>query len=137
MIKTPVKQENEMDCAVACVAFILNIDYQKALILFDKPKNAKNKGFLCKEICLALGKGGLNFNYKYIKTSKIKDLMRKNNSIVFLKRSKKYPRGHFLCGYKDLWMDSWINFPLSPIQAGFRKRLPGKPIYVISPSTFQ
>ena len=58
------------------------------------------------------------------------------NAIVYVKKSKKYPAGHYLCrlgyiGYK--WMDPWINFPDRDIQAGFRRRLPGKPVYVIFP----
>ena len=55
------------------------------------------------------------------------------NAIVYVKKSKKYPAGHYLCRLGHKWMDPWINFPDRDIQAGFRRRLPGKPVYVIFP----
>lgn len=129
MEKIPVKQENVMGCGVACVAFVLNIKYQKALKLFKNPQNAGSRGFYCKDIVEALGKKNLDF--KYIKNLKIKKLTYKNNSIVYVGKSKKYPAGHYLSRWGSKWMDPWINFPNRPIKAGFRKRLPEKSIYVV------
>lgn len=34
----PVRQEDGLGCAVACVAFVLKIPYQQALILFSDGK---------------------------------------------------------------------------------------------------
>lgn len=127
----PIKQENQLGCAVACVAFRLNISYKNSLVLFRyRKRKAKNTGFLCKEVMKALGKRGLNYKYSYIK-DKIKNKIYQSGAIVFLRRSKKYPVGHYLCRVDNKWMDPWINFPDSKIEAGFRKKLPEKPIYLI------
>ena len=55
----------------------------------------------------------------------------KNYSIVFIKRSRKYPYGHFLARYKNRWMDPWINLPDKNIKAGFREILPNEATYLI------
>jgi len=132
MNQTPVIQKDSMSCAVACTAFILNISYQSSLKLFRNGKwKVKNKGFLCKEIVNILGNRGFKYEYKYI-SNKIKRKIYKPNTIVFLKRSGKYPSGHYLSrADNNLWMDPWINFPDENKKAGFRKKLPEKPIYAI------
>ncbi|MBI5391734.1 hypothetical protein HZB00_01905 [Candidatus Woesearchaeota archaeon] len=61
------------------------------------------------------------------------------NTIVFIRRSKDYPAGHYLAKTKTGWMDPWINFDLSSLnlnyaQSGFRKRLPEKAIYAVFPA---
>jgi len=75
-----------------------------------------------------------SIEYKYIK-GKIRKKIYQDNTIVFIKRSKKYPYGHYLSRYKSSWMDPWINSKndrkIKKIKAGFRKRLPGKAIYAI------
>lgn len=127
----PIKQEDRLGCAVACVSFRLNISYKNSLFLFEHgKKKAKNIGFLCKEVVRALGKGELNYKYNYIK-DKIRKKICQPGTIVFLRRSKKYPAGHYLCRVNNKWMDPWINFPDTKIEAGFRKKLPEKPIYLI------
>jgi len=127
----PVRQEDQLGCAVACVSFRLNIPYKNSLVLFRYGKRrSKNTGFLCKEVVKALEKWGLNYKYSYIK-DKIKNKICQSGTIVFLRRSKKYPVGHYLCRANNKWMDPWINFPDSKIEAGFRKKLPEKPIYWI------
>lgn len=129
----PIKQEDRLGCAVACVSFRLNISYKTSLVLFRYGKRkAKNTGFLCKEIVEALGKREFNYKYNYVK-DRVKNKIYQSGTIVFLKRSKKYPAGHYLCRADNKWMDPWINFPEENRKAGFRKRLPGKPIYVIFP----
>ncbi len=129
----PVKQEDSFGCGVACVASILNISYQKALSLFKNgERKAKETGFYCREIVEVLGRGGLKYDYKYIKP-KVRKKIYESGAIIFLGRSKKYPEGHYLSRVGNMWMDSWINFPLKKQKAGFRRRLPEKPIYVIYP----
>lgn len=128
---TLIKQENSLGCGVACVASILNINYQDSLNLFKNGKmKANDTGFLCKEIVMALNKADLNYEYKYIK-NKIKKRIYKPNTIVFLRRSKKYPLGHYLCRVNKKWMDPWINFPDKNLKAGYRAKLPETPIYAI------
>ena len=125
----PIKQADPFGCGIACVAFVLTINYKSALKLFvDGEKRAKEEGFYCKEIAITLNHLGLK--YKYLKKGLRKNVYRPN-TIVFLKRSKKYPYGHYLVRFNNKWMDSWINLPDKNIKAGFRKRLPGKPIYTI------
>ncbi|MEM0476561.1 MAG: hypothetical protein QW367_02905 [Candidatus Aenigmatarchaeota archaeon] len=75
-----------------------------------------------------------NVHYKYLKP-KWRRKIYQEGTIVFIKRNKKYPYGHYLVRYKNLWMDPWINLlkekRMEKAKAGFRKRLPGKPIYAI------
>ena len=129
----PIKQENEFGCAVACAAAVLQVDYLNALKLFsDGKKKAQNTGFYCREIVDVLTDQGLRYEYKYIKP-KLRKRIYKEGVIVFLRRSRRYPEGHYLCRKGNFWMDSWINFPSEKREAGFRIRLPEKPIYVIYP----
>ena len=131
--REPITQKNPFGCGIACTAFVLGLSYSKTLNLFENGKYKANKsGFYCKEIVNVLGCE--EFSYKYVK-DRIKNKIYKDYSIVFIKRSKKYPAGHYLCRYKNKWMDPWINFlkdqNIKNAKSGFRKRLPGKPIYVI------
>lgn len=131
----PIKQEDPFGCGVACIASILGINYQTALNLFDGGKEkAKATGFYCREIVKTLGKVDLKYEYKYIKP-KIRKRTYTQGAIVFLRRSKKYPKGHYLSRSENMWLDPWVNFPLEEIKKGFRKRLPEKPIFVIYPVT--
>lgn len=127
----PVKQEDGLGCAVACVAFILQISYQEAIALFSDGKRRvrEEANFYCPEIVQILKNAGLKYSWKKLPKNSIEF---DNLSIVFIKRSKTHPYGHFLCKYQDLWMDPWINLPDKNIQAGFREQLPGEPTYMIS-----
>lgn len=129
----PIKQEDPFGCGVACVAFVVNSSYKDCLELFEKgKKKALEQGFVCREIIEALRSKNLIYEYRYIKTGLRKKIYRRN-TIVFIKRSKRYSIGHYLVRVNSKWMDPWINFPNERIKAGFRKRLPGKPIYMIYP----
>jgi len=64
--------------------------------------------------------------------------MYEDGVIVFIKRSVRYPAGHYLARMNGQWMDPWINFPndqniknIKNATSGFRKKLPGKPIYAL------
>lgn len=130
MRRNAIVQEDSMGCGIACIAFVLDKTYQETLKLFLNSNNAKGKGFYCKEIVEAFKNAGLSCNYKYIKKKRQRNIY-ENNSIVYIRKSKRYPAGHYLCRWNNLWMDSWINFPNENKKAGFRERLPGKSIYVI------
>lgn len=130
-----ITQKDSFGCSIACVAFVLRVDYKKSKSLFDNHKRSKNFGFLCREIIKTLQKRGLNYGYKYIK-HRIRKKIYKPGTIVFIKKSKKYPSGHYLCRTTNKkWMDPWINFPsdIKEARSGFRKRLPDRAIYVIFP----
>ncbi len=127
-----IKHEDPHGCSVACIASVTGITYQEALRLFPNGKEKADKtGFYCREIVSALEKKNIRYKYGYIK-SRIRSKIYKDGTIVFIKRSKKYPTGHYLCRVNKTWMDPWINFPEMNKKAGFRKRLPGKSIYLIS-----
>jgi len=92
MIK-PIRQEDSMGCGVACVAFIVGKSYKttKNNLLKNRQKALK-QGYLCKELVEALKRAGLTYTYHYLKHT----LKYKDSTIVFIKRSKRYPRGHYL-----------------------------------------
>ncbi len=133
-MKKPVAQEHTAGCAVACVAFILNISYQKALLLFTNGKyHVGVRGFYAREVVAALDRYGKRYSYHYINKRNLRRIY-EEGSIVFIGRSKKYPLGHYLCRRGSSWMNPWYNFPkIKHAKAQFQKRLPGKPIYVIKP----
>ncbi len=130
-----VVQKDVFGCGIACTASVLSLNYEKAKNLFSNFKRANNMGFLCKDIVAVLKKKSLAYEYKYIK-SKIRRQIYKPGTIVFIARSKKYFAGHYLTRVSKMkWMDPWINFPsdITRAKSGFRKKLPGKPIYAILP----
>ncbi len=127
-----VKQEHISGCAVACVAATLGVSYKTAIRSFEKSEErAKDRGFYCKEIVQVLRDSGLEYSFQYVKSDKKYDYP--VGTIVFLKKSLKYPGGHYIYKTEEGWMDPWINFPRLNARAGFRKRLPGKPTYAIIP----
>lgn len=130
----PVGQEDGLGCAVACVAFVLKIPYQQALTLFSDGKRRvrEEANFYCPEIVQILKNAGLKYAWKKLPKN-ISEKEFNNLSIVFIKKSKTHPYGHFLCRYNNLWMDPWINLPDINIKAGFREALPGEPTYAILP----
>lgn len=124
----PITQKDNLGCAVACAAFVLNKTYDEVKNDFKQNKN----GYLCKEIIAVLNKNGKNYVYGYL-TQKLRRKVYKVGTMVFIKRSNKYPAGHYLARANNCWMDPWINFKkdknINNAKSGFRKRLPGMPIY--------
>lgn len=131
----PVKQKDLCGCAIACVAFVLRISYDKAKKLFKNSDDySKFRGFYCREVVQALQNGKVNYRYARI-SHKTKYLIRIDKTIVFTRRSKKYPFGHYLCRNNGKWIDPWVNFPnITDIKAGFRTKLPEKAIFVLFPA---
>lgn len=128
-----IRQEDLSGCAIACVTFILDTKYAASLKLFENgQKKAYRSGFSRREIVEVLNKAGLKYSCKYVSNKTISKTY-KDKTIVFIERSKNYPMGHYLCRAGKGWMDPWINFPKITIKAGYRRRLPGKPIYIIFP----
>jgi len=131
-----VTQEHSSGCSVACVASVLGISYKQALKLFENPAYAGSRGYYCREIVRVLKKGGRDYSYAFLKP-KNKELARIPGSIVFIRKSARYPLGHYLArDEKGQWMDPWINYPeIKPAKSGFRKTLPGKASWVVYPET--
>lgn len=132
-MEKPVVQRHELGCGIASTAFVLGRSYKQAVKLFDI-KKATNLGFYCKDLIKALKDSTFDYEYKYLKP-KLRRKIYQKGTIVFIERSKSYPVGHYLARGDGSWMDSWINLKtdkdIKNAQAGFRKRLPGKPIYAL------
>ncbi len=107
-MKNQIVQRNNFGCNATCLAFITNKTYEKVVKDLGK-KKAKSKGFYCQEIVNYLKKSGYQAEFHYLK-SKWKKKIYQDKTIVFINRSKKYPYGHYLVRYRNLWMDPWINF---------------------------
>ena len=128
-----ITQEHEFGCGIASVAFVLGATYKNTFKVFSIQK-ANLEGFYCRDLIKALKVYGLNYQYRYLKSIYKRKIYGKG-TIVFIKRSKNYPDGHYLVRGEGCWMDSWINFKedktIDNAISGFRKRLPGKPIYFL------
>jgi len=129
-----VAQEDPMGCGIACVAFICGVPYKSGKCLFNRHDGTKPDCF-CPDIVDALQKSGRAYNWSRIRGKRIHFI---DGSIVFIRRSRTFPAGHFLVRWKGKWMDPWLNLDatcpdLSRAKAGFRKRLPGKASYYIFP----
>lgn len=131
-----ITQEDEMGCGVACVAFATNRSYQQVVSIMGQEK-ARTTGFRLKEMVDALGSCGLNYRFKHVKP-KIRQSIYQEGIIVFIKRSRKYPYGHYLIRHQGIWMDPWINLVidgnLSHAKSGFRHRLPGQAQWAVLPN---
>lgn len=131
-MKVPIRQKDNLGCGIACLAFVANRSYEE--IVNDLGKEKIKKGLYCREIVQYLKKLGYAKTECHYLKSKWRKKIYQNKTIVFI-RSKKYPYGHYLVRYKNFWMDPWINFlkekEIKNAKAGFRKRLPGTPIYGI------
>ena len=132
-MKKPIAQEDPLGCGIACVAWITGKTYKQAKDLYFKDvKRAGTVGYFCRDLVSALAMAKKQYSYRYLR----KKARFNEDSIVFIKRSKRYPAGHYLVKTAEVWMDPWINFDckkpyLTAALAGFRKRLPGKPIYLV------
>jgi len=126
-----VTQEAPMGCAIACCASLAHVTYKQMRELFDDG-NIKDRttGFYNKDIVSALRK--VNITAKGYSVKKWGEKKIRNGTIVFIKRSAKYPAGHFLLKTGRGWMNPWINYPeITPARSGFQTKLPGKIDWII------
>lgn len=125
-MKPTITQKDGMGCGAACVAFAANITYEEAVTELGKNK-AQTVGFQLRELVDVLGRYGLNYHYNHVKATSGRGVY-PDGTIVFIKRSKRYPYGHYLIRHNGLWADSWINLVLDKnltnARSGYRKRLP-------------
>lgn len=62
-----VTQKDMCGCGIACLACVLNVSYDAAILLLKNGKKfAKFKGFTCQEMVRALEKGNIIYKYQYI-----------------------------------------------------------------------
>ncbi len=135
MRERPVTQEHLMGCGIACVAFVCGITYRFAKRHFRGLGDTDSRGYMCRDMVIALGRAGKSYASRHLK----RRMRYPEGTLVFIRRSKRYPAGHYLAKSKRGWMDPWLNFDSSTAdirhaRSGFRKRLPGKAIYAIAPS---
>ena len=130
-----ITQEFDYGCGIACFAFALQITYKQAETLLGA-KQAASTRFWVKDLTAALSNAGKIYHAKYVKLRLRKDIY-DEGTIVLIRRSKHYPAGHYLIRHGNQWMDPWINLPfnkdINKAQSGFRKRLPGSPMYALFP----
>ncbi len=134
-MRNSITQEAGYGCGIACFAFALNVTYQQAEIMLGSEQSNSTR-FWVKDFVAALGKHGRSYCAKYVK-SHIRRKIYGEGTIVLIRRSKQYPAGHYLIRHNGTWMDPWINLPidnnLKHARSGFRRRLPGSPMYALLP----
>ena len=132
-MRKSITQEFEYGCGVACFAFATNHTYKEAE-LFLGSKQAMSERFWCKDLAFELNKAGKQYTHKYIKP-RLRNKIYQEGTIILIRRSKNYPSGHYLIRHNNMWMDPWINLPfdndINNAISGYRKRLPGKPMYAL------
>ena len=132
--RKPIRQEDPFGCGIACVAYVSHVSYRTAMARYFKSRNgAATGGYPCRDLVDALARSGRKYAYRRVRGRNRLE----NGSIVFIKRSARYPSGHYLVKAASGWIDPWINFSaktpnIKSSKAGIRKRLPGKPMYAIS-----
>ena len=134
-MKKSITQEFDYGCAIACFAFANNLTYKEAVDYLGE-RQAKSERFYVKDLCMALNGYGNTYSRKYVKPHLRRKIYREG-TIVLIRRSKHYLAGHYLIRHNGVWMDPWINLPydkaIKNAKSGFRKRLPGKPMYALFP----
>lgn len=136
-MRESITQEFNYGCGIACFAFALGMTYQPAAKHLVELQ-ANSERFWIKDFTAALNKSGKYYVSKYMKPPMMRKIY-KEGTIVLIRRSKQYPTGHYLIRHKGQWMDPWINLPTDKdilhAKSGFRKRLPGRPMYVLLPQS--
>lgn len=132
-MRKSITQESDYGCGIACFAFATKSTYKEAEQFLGN-EQAKSERFWCSDLASELNRAGRRYTHKYVKP-KLRNKIYKEGTIVLIRRSRNYPFGHYLIRHNKLWMDPWINLPFDNkiINAisGYRKRLPGKPMYVL------
>ena len=129
-----ITQKLDYGCGVACFAFACEMSFDEAVTFLGKHYSVK-RGWKPSDLVTALGQFGLRYKNHYVRKKRITSYP--NGSIVLIERSNSYPVGHYLILTTQGWMDPWINLPetnnIQEARSGFRKELPGKPMYGLLP----
>ena len=136
-MRESITQEFDYGCGIACFAFALGLTYQQAVErLGDLQANSTR--FWIKDFVTALNYSDKPYVARYIKPPLMKSIYAEG-TIILIRRSKRYPTGHYLIRHNGHWMDPWINLPfdkdIKHAKSGFRKRLPGMPMYALQPQS--
>lgn len=135
-MRESITQEFDYGCGIACYAFALGISYKKAAKQLGEQQAQSNR-FWVKDLREALNKSGLSYISRHCKPRQ-DNLEYSEGTIVLIRRSKIYPTGHYLIRHNNQWMDPWVNSPsnndIRMAKSGYRKELPGIPMYIILPT---
>ncbi len=130
-------QKDLNGCGIACLANLLDIEYDIVKKDFEKKFYKINRGVNIADMVRYLETRGLKYKSKFFNRRNFdKDEANKysrlNNSITLIVKSEKYPAGHYLLRVEDGWVDPWYNLPsIDNVYAGVRKKLPNDPWYVL------
>lgn len=134
-MRKSITQEFDYGCGIACYAFALNISYKEAERILGPEQSASTR-FWVKDLTQKLNQAGLKYSSRHLNQT-LKKQIYNDGTIVLIRRSKKYIAGHYLIRHEGVWMDPWINMPndnnIGNAKSGFRKRLPGSPMYALFP----
>ena len=137
-MRESITQEFDYGCGIACFAFALGMTYKHAADHLGELQ-ANSTRFWIKDFTAALNNSGMSYVSRHIKPPMLRKIY-KEGTIVLIRRSKQYPTGHYLIRHRGHWMDPWINLALDNdirhAKSGFRKRLPGKPMYALLPQFY-
>lgn len=134
-MRKSITQEFDYGCGIACFAFAVGLTYKQAEEFLGKEQSVSAR-FWCKDLAAALNRYGVAYKHQYVK-SHFRKKIYKEGTVVLIARPKHYPVGHYLIRHDGKWMDPWINLPVDKdikrAYSGYRKRLPGRPMYMIRP----
>ena len=124
-----------MGCAVACVAYVLGIDYDKAHGLFKNKAAAWTDGYYCDDLVDALARGGdPSYRYQKVHDDDCAGILPRIGTIVFCDYCPQYPCGHYMVRCAKGWMNPWVNYPrIDPACAAMAGRLPSPVIWAVYP----
>ncbi len=98
-------QQHDFGCGVACVAYVARTSYRRAISLFERPEKAETKGYMYRDLVVALDECGLSYKHRYFRP-RHRNSLKIAGVIVYTKRSRKYPAGHYLVRTENgLWMN--------------------------------
>ncbi len=138
----PQHQKDLNGCGIACLANLLDKDYDIVKKDFEKKFYTIEKGTKMFDIVNYLKTQKLNYKSKFFNQNKKYKLnkveadkfSRIPGSITLIAKNEKYPIGHYLLRTKNGWIDPWYDFPsIDNVKVGVRKELPGNPWYVLYP----
>lgn len=134
-MRNSITQEFDYGCGIACFAFAMQITYKQAAKYLGN-EQANSARFWIKDFTATLNGAGKKYQSKYVKPHLRREIYNEG-AIVLIRRAKHYPSGHYLIRHNGQWMDPWINLPFDKdirhAKSGFRKRLPGSPMYALMP----
>lgn len=135
-MRRSVTQEMPYGCGIACFAFVADITYIEAAYFLGEEQANSNR-FIVKHFCEELNRYGLRYASKHLRP--LQEFEPTEGMIVLLRRSKKFPVGHYLAYHNGKWMDPYINLAedndfCNPA-SGFRDILPGEAMHALLPGS--